>query len=116
VLFAVVAKGGLLLLHTAVNDVTSLQVTREELEAAATCVGKFGTDNRAGIPGTLHRISALRSRKGSVVGLTCRVGRAVSGNVGIIQDVLAGEVGVWWRVVQRSLKAGASGGMTDLGS
>jgi len=71
---------------------SSLQVTREELEAAATCVGKFGSDNRAGIPGTLHRISALRSRKGSVVGLTCRVGRAVSGNVGIIQDVLAGEV------------------------
>eukprot|EP00775_Hariotina_reticulata_P010896 gene10896-11050_t len=67
-------------------------VTREELEAAAICVGKFGSDNRAGIPGTLHRISALRSRKGSVVGLTCRVGRAVSGNVGIIQDVLAANV------------------------
>lgn len=67
-----------------------LQISREELEAAAAAVGPFGSDNRAGIQGTLHRISALRSRKGSVVGLTCRVGRAVSGHVDMIQDILAG--------------------------
>jgi stage III sporulation protein SpoIIIAA len=68
-----------------------VQVTREELDAAAAAVAPFGTDNRAGIAGTLHRISALRSRSGSVVGLTCRVGRAVSGHVGMARDLLEGE-------------------------
>ncbi|KAF6265309.1 hypothetical protein COO60DRAFT_1697878 [Scenedesmus sp. NREL 46B-D3] len=63
-------------------------VTREDLDAAAAAVAPFGSDNRAGIAGTLHRISALRSRKGSVVGLTCRVGRAVSGHVDMIHDIL----------------------------
>eukprot|EP00882_Tetradesmus_deserticola_P007909 GHRQ01008325.1.p1 GENE.GHRQ01008325.1~~GHRQ01008325.1.p1 ORF type:complete len:218 (+),score=45.72 GHRQ01008325.1:173-826(+) len=66
-------------------------VTREELDAAAAAVAPFGSDNRAGIAGTLHRISALRSRKGDVVGLTCRVGRAVSGHVDMINDILDGE-------------------------
>jgi hypothetical protein len=66
------------------------QVTREELDAAATAVAPFGSDNRAGIAGTLHRISALRSRNGNVVGLTCRVGRAVSGHVDMINDILEG--------------------------
>lgn len=69
----------------------SPQVTREELAAAATAVGAFGDDNRAGIEGTLHRISALRSRRGDVVGLTCRVGRAISGHVDMVQDILEGE-------------------------
>ncbi|KAF8069503.1 ycf45 [Scenedesmus sp. PABB004] len=69
-------------------------VARDELEAAAAAVAPFGSDNRAGIAGTLHRISALRSRKGAVVGLTCRVGRAVSGHVGLIRDVLAANVPV----------------------
>eukprot|EP00879_Flechtneria_rotunda_P014427 GHRR01015075.1.p1 GENE.GHRR01015075.1~~GHRR01015075.1.p1 ORF type:complete len:511 (+),score=177.65 GHRR01015075.1:499-2031(+) len=63
-------------------------ITREELAVAAEAVGPFGSDNRAGIPSTLHRISALRSRRGDVVGLTCRVGRAVSGHVGMIEDIL----------------------------
>lgn len=65
-------------------------MSREELEAAATSVGEFGSDNRAGIPGTLHRISALRSRSGAVVGLTCRVGRAVSGHADMVRDILEG--------------------------
>lgn len=69
------------------------QVSREELDAAATTVGEFGIDNRAGIPGTLHRISALRSRSGAVVGLTCRVGRAVSGHAVMVRDILEGEAG-----------------------
>jgi hypothetical protein len=72
------------------------QVSRAELEAAASSVGDFGSDNRAGIPGTLHRISALRSRSGGVVGLTCRVGRAVSGHAHMVRDILEGEW-VWWR-------------------
>ncbi len=68
-----------------------LQVTREDLQAAEQAVGSFGGDNRAGVPGTLHRISAIRNRKGSVVGLTCRVGRAVTGHIDMIRDILDGE-------------------------
>ena len=51
-------------------------------------VGAFGPDNRAGIERTLHRISALRNRRGAIVGLTCRVGRAVLGTVDIVRDVI----------------------------
>jgi stage III sporulation protein SpoIIIAA len=43
-----------------------------------------GGDNRAGIQGTLHRISCIRNRRGTIVGLTCRVGRAVTGQVDMI--------------------------------
>ncbi len=49
-------------------------------------IGTFGDDNRAGIERTLHRISAIRNRNGKVVGLTCRVGRAVYGTIEIIND------------------------------
>ncbi|XP_020106400.1 uncharacterized protein ycf45 isoform X1 [Ananas comosus] len=64
------------------------EISVEELEEAQKAVGEFGGDNRAGIEGTLHRISAIRSRKGIVVGLTCRVGRAVTGHVGMVEDLL----------------------------
>jgi stage III sporulation protein SpoIIIAA len=36
----------------------------------------------------LHRISAIRNRSGEVVGLTCRVGRAVFGTIGMIRDLV----------------------------
>ncbi|MEW5299629.1 MAG: hypothetical protein WDW36_002624 [Sanguina aurantia] len=64
------------------------EVTAEELEAAEAAVGDFGSDNRAGVAGTLHRISALRSRRGAVIGLTCRVGRAVSGHTDMLRDLV----------------------------
>ncbi|HRJ44862.1 MAG TPA: AAA family ATPase, partial [Caldilineaceae bacterium] len=51
-------------------------------------IGVFGSDNRAGIERTLHRISAIRNRKGVVIGLTCRVGRAVYGVIEIIEDIV----------------------------
>ncbi|XP_015575043.1 uncharacterized protein ycf45 isoform X2 [Ricinus communis] len=70
------------------NRAQLLEVTMEELEFAQNAVGEFGGDNRAGIEGTLHRISAIRSRKGLIVGLTCRVGRAVSGHVDMVHDLL----------------------------
>ena len=55
-------------------------------------LGSFGGDNRAGIERTLHRISAIRNRSGTIVGLTCRVGRAVFGTVAMVRDLLdAGE-------------------------
>ena len=63
-------------------------VTREELDQVVAGLGHFGTDNRAGIERTLHRISAIRNRAGVIVGLTCRVGRAVQGTVDIIKDVV----------------------------
>ena len=63
------------------------QVTREELDQLVDQVGDFGGDNRAGIERTLHRISAIRNRKGQVVGITCRVGRAVYGTIKVIEDL-----------------------------
>ncbi|XP_050255311.1 uncharacterized protein ycf45 isoform X2 [Quercus robur] len=64
------------------------KVSMKELDHAQNAVGEFGGDNRAGIEGTLHRISAIRSTKGMIVGLTCRVGRAVSGHVDMIYGLL----------------------------
>ncbi|KAB2960694.1 MAG: AAA family ATPase [Thermoanaerobaculia bacterium] len=63
-------------------------LTREDLAHAVDRIGVFGPDNRAGIERTLHRISALRNRRGAVIGLTCRVGRAVVGTVDIVRDVI----------------------------
>ncbi|KAA6427593.1 MAG: hypothetical protein FRX49_02256 [Trebouxia sp. A1-2] len=65
-----------------------LEITWEDLAAAEQAVGTFGGDNRAGVQGTLHRISAIRNRKGTIVGLTCRVGRAVTGHIDMIRDML----------------------------
>ena len=63
-------------------------ITAEDLAYVVQRIGEFGDDNRAGIERTLHRISAIRNRKGVVVGLTCRVGRAVQGTVALIRDVI----------------------------
>ena len=65
-------------------------VTYEDLAHVSSRLSAFGTDNRAGIEQTLHRISAIRNRAGKVVGLTCRVGRAVYGTIDIILDVVRG--------------------------
>jgi stage III sporulation protein SpoIIIAA len=64
------------------------EVTELDLEYVVSRVSSFGEDNRAGIERTLHRISAIRNRKGTIVGLTCRVGRAVYGTIKIIQDLV----------------------------
>jgi stage III sporulation protein SpoIIIAA len=63
-------------------------VTQADIDYVTSRVGEFGKDNRAGIERTLHRISAIRNRHGAVVGLTCRVGRAVYGTIDIIRDVV----------------------------
>ena len=63
-------------------------VERSDLGAVLERLGPFGGDNRAGIERTLHRISAIRNRTGEVVGLTCRVGRAVFGTVAMVRDLL----------------------------
>lgn len=67
---------------------TNQEVTREDIDHVVQRIGEFGGDNRAGIERTLHRISAIRNRRRDVVGLTCRVGRAVFGTIDIIRDLV----------------------------
>lgn len=64
------------------------EVAEEEIEYVVSRIGDFGGDNRAGIERTLHRISAILNRKGKIVGLTCRVGRAVYGTIDMIRDIV----------------------------
>lgn len=66
-------------------------VVWQDLDLILKKLGKFSSDNRAGIEKTLHRISSLRNRNGSVIGLTCRIGRAFFGTVSIIRDLLEQE-------------------------
>lgn len=63
-------------------------ISREDLDYCIQRVSHFSGDNRAGIERTLHRISAMRNRQGEVIGLTCRVGRAVLGTTEIIRDLV----------------------------
>ncbi|XP_006361691.1 uncharacterized protein ycf45 [Solanum tuberosum] len=65
-------------------------VMLEDLHHAISKVGDFSDDNRSGIDSSLHRISAIRNRKMQIIGLTCRVGRAVSGSAEIIRDLIEG--------------------------
>src|SRR5947207_15265037 len=67
------------------------EVTQEQIDLVVMQVGDFDADNRAGIERTLHRISGIRNRRGEVVGLTVRVGRAVFGTIDIIKDIIESE-------------------------
>ncbi len=69
-------------------ELSSEEVTREDLDYVITRIGAFDGDNRAGLERTLHRIAAIRNRTGDVVGLTCRVGRAVYGTTDIVKDLI----------------------------
>lgn len=64
------------------------EATQDEIDYVVARVSEFTTDNRAGIERTLHRISCIRNRRGDIVGLTLRVGRAVYGTIDIIRDLL----------------------------
>lgn len=64
------------------------EVTQDDIDYVISRIGMFGEDNRAGIPRTLHRISGIRNRSGNVIGLTCRVGRAVYGTIEILRDLV----------------------------
>jgi len=64
------------------------EVTREDIDYVVERIGDIDADNRAGLERTLHRISAIRNRRGNIVGLTCRVGRAVYGTTDIIKDLI----------------------------
>ena len=64
------------------------EIDEDDLQYVIDHVGSFGEDNRAGIERTLHRISAIRNRTGKIVGVTCRVGRAVYGTIEILADLV----------------------------
>ena len=64
------------------------EVDHSDIDYVVSRIGEFNGDNRAGIERTLHRISAIRNRNGCIIGLTCRVGRAVLGTVRMIQDLV----------------------------
>ena len=66
---------------------SSQEIDAEDLQSVIERLGEFGDDNRAGIERTLHRISAIRNRRGQVIGLTCRIGRAVFGTIKMIEDL-----------------------------
>ena len=62
-------------------------VDYDDISYITSRVQEFTSDNRSGIPGTLHRISAIRNRQGKIVGLTCRIGRVVTGTISCIRDI-----------------------------
>ena len=64
------------------------EITRDEIDFVVARLGEFDADNRGGLERTLHRIAAIRNRRGDIVGLTCRVGRAVYGTTDIIKDLI----------------------------
>jgi stage III sporulation protein SpoIIIAA len=67
---------------------SQVPITKAELAYCTERIGLFSGDNRAGIERTLHRISCLRNRTGEIIGLTCRVGRAVYGTIDMIRDLV----------------------------
>ncbi|MEW5868069.1 MAG: R3H domain-containing nucleic acid-binding protein [Chloroflexota bacterium] len=67
---------------------SQVEVLRDQIDYVVERIGEFDTDNRAGMERTLHRISAIRNRRGHIVGLTCRLGRAVYGTTDIIKDLI----------------------------
>jgi stage III sporulation protein SpoIIIAA len=67
---------------------SEITITKADLQACVDRIGLFSGDNRAGIERTLHRISCLRNRTGEIIGLTCRVGRAVYGTINMIRDLV----------------------------
>ncbi len=63
-------------------------VRKEDIDHITSRIDNFTSDNRSGIPGTLHRISAIRNRKAKIIGLTCRIGRVVTGTISCIRDLV----------------------------
>lgn len=70
-----------------IEYLSDTDITYEDINYITSRVQEFTSDNRSGIPGTLHRISAIRNRQGKIVGLTCRIGRVVTGTISCIKDI-----------------------------
>ncbi len=71
-----------------IQYLSEITIAQAEIDYVVNQIGDFGDDNRAGIERTLHRISCIRNRQGKIIGLTCRVGRAVQGTIDIIRDLV----------------------------
>lgn len=71
-------------------NLAKVETSKEDINFVVERIGDFDADNRAGLERTLHRISAIRNRRSHIVGLTCRVGRAVYGTIDIIQELIEG--------------------------
>ena len=67
---------------------SNTEVAHADIAFVVERIGEFDSDNRAGLERTLHRISAIRNRRSHIVGLTCRVGRAVYGTTDIVKDLV----------------------------
>lgn len=61
-------------------------VVSDDINYITSKIPEFTSDNRSGLAGTLHRISAIRNRQGRIIGLTCRIGRVVTGTIACIKD------------------------------
>jgi hypothetical protein len=68
--------------------VSSTAINNSEISKIINSLTKFNNDNRTGINKTLHRISCIKNKDGIIVGLTCRIGRNISGGITIIRDLL----------------------------
>lgn len=69
-----------------IDKLNTGDITYQDLEETISQIPEFTSDNRSGLPGTLHRISAIRNRQGKIVGLTCRIGRVITGTIACIKD------------------------------
>jgi len=72
--------------HIRLNELGD--VSQDDIDGVVSQIGAFNADNRAGIQRTLHRISAIRNRQGKIIGLTCRIGRTVTGTADLILDLV----------------------------
>jgi stage III sporulation protein SpoIIIAA len=70
-----------------IERICSEVIDESDIAFVTSHLQEFTHDNRSGIAGTLHRISAIRNRQGKVVGLTCRIGRVVTGTIACIKDI-----------------------------
>ncbi len=70
------------------NYLSNKMISWQDLDLCIRKIGNFSNDNRSGIERTLHRISSIRNREGAIVGLTCRVGRAIFGTISVVRDLL----------------------------
>ena len=75
------------------NNVTNndelITVTKDDLESfQRKLTNSFGYDNRVGIDGELHRISAIRNKTQHIIGVTMRIGRFFSGSTYALTDLL----------------------------
>ena len=70
------------------NYLSNRVISWQDLDFCIKKIGNFSSDNRSGIERTLHRISSIKNRQGTIIGLTCRVGRAIFGTISVIRDLL----------------------------